>query len=187
MDRSSQSGRRNSTNTSACTPPSGRTCSKMIRQCNIRNYSIYLRQLPDGCHYLFSYFEYVRRRFCRRHGQDGSRPRDPTWWDSANRARRPCRPGAGRVVGHRWTRSSTRIDVARRFGACLRCRRAARMLDEATGSPDRRLPRMCFRRGREPRPSREIIAENHHERTLRTYPCLCHDVYCGACDVVPRG
>ena len=30
-----------------------------IRACNIRNYSIYLRRLPDGQHYLFSYFEYV--------------------------------------------------------------------------------------------------------------------------------
>ena len=32
---------------------------KMIRECNIRNYSIYLRRLPDGGHYLFSYFEYI--------------------------------------------------------------------------------------------------------------------------------
>ena len=31
----------------------------MIRQCNIRNYSIFLRRLPDGRHYLFSYFEYT--------------------------------------------------------------------------------------------------------------------------------
>ena len=29
---------------------------KMIKECNIRNYSIYLRRLPDGRHYLFSYF-----------------------------------------------------------------------------------------------------------------------------------
>ena len=29
---------------------------KMIAQCHIRNYSIYLRRLPDGRHYLFSYF-----------------------------------------------------------------------------------------------------------------------------------
>ncbi len=31
----------------------------MIHKCNIRNYSIFLRTLPDGQHYLFSYFEYV--------------------------------------------------------------------------------------------------------------------------------
>ena len=32
---------------------------KTINDCHIRNYSIYLRRLPDGRHYLFSYFEYT--------------------------------------------------------------------------------------------------------------------------------
>ena len=36
---------------------------RMISQCNIRNYSIYLRKLPDGKHYLFAYFEYVGSDF----------------------------------------------------------------------------------------------------------------------------
>jgi L-rhamnose mutarotase len=31
----------------------------MIAQCNIRKFSIYLRKLPGGQHYLFSYFEYT--------------------------------------------------------------------------------------------------------------------------------
>jgi L-rhamnose mutarotase len=35
---------------------------KMIRQCNIHNYSIYLRKLA-GQHYLFSYFEYTGTDF----------------------------------------------------------------------------------------------------------------------------
>ena len=35
----------------------------MIKQCNIQNYSIYLRRLPDGKYYLFSYFEYVGEDF----------------------------------------------------------------------------------------------------------------------------
>ena len=30
----------------------------MIHECNMRNYSIHLRKMPDGKHYLFSYFEY---------------------------------------------------------------------------------------------------------------------------------
>ncbi len=47
---------------------------KMIQQCNIRNYSIYLRQLDDGQHYLFSYFEYTGSGLRRRHGEDGRRP-----------------------------------------------------------------------------------------------------------------
>ncbi|MEI7902028.1 MAG: L-rhamnose mutarotase [bacterium] len=33
--------------------------AKILHDGNIRNYSIYLRKLPDGKHYLFSYFEYV--------------------------------------------------------------------------------------------------------------------------------
>ncbi|MEM1210916.1 MAG: L-rhamnose mutarotase [Planctomycetota bacterium] len=33
--------------------------ANMIHECNIRNYSIYLRKLPDGNVYLFSYFEYI--------------------------------------------------------------------------------------------------------------------------------
>ncbi len=32
---------------------------KMIHECNIRNYSIYLRKMPDGNFYLFSYMEYT--------------------------------------------------------------------------------------------------------------------------------
>jgi len=32
---------------------------RMIKQCNIRNYSIFAARLPDGHDYLFSYFEYV--------------------------------------------------------------------------------------------------------------------------------
>lgn len=31
----------------------------MIHDCNIRNFSICFRKLPDGAHYLFSYFEYI--------------------------------------------------------------------------------------------------------------------------------
>ena len=30
---------------------------RMIHDCHIRNYSIYFRRMPDGAHYLFSYFE----------------------------------------------------------------------------------------------------------------------------------
>jgi L-rhamnose mutarotase len=32
---------------------------KMIKKCNIRNYSIYLGELEKGKYYLFSYLEYV--------------------------------------------------------------------------------------------------------------------------------
>ena len=36
---------------------------KMIKQCHIQNYSIYLHQLDDGQHCLFSYFEYTGADF----------------------------------------------------------------------------------------------------------------------------
>lgn len=36
---------------------------QIIKEAKIRNYSIYLRRLPDGEHYLFSYFEYVGTDF----------------------------------------------------------------------------------------------------------------------------
>ncbi len=32
---------------------------KTIRECNIRNYSIYLKEVEPGNYYLFSYFEYT--------------------------------------------------------------------------------------------------------------------------------
>ncbi len=32
---------------------------RIIGECNVRNYSIYCRKLPDGKYYLFSYCEYV--------------------------------------------------------------------------------------------------------------------------------
>ncbi|MBN2269714.1 MAG: L-rhamnose mutarotase [Sedimentisphaerales bacterium] len=36
---------------------------KLIKDCNIRNYSIYLHRLDDGRHYLFAYFEYTGKDF----------------------------------------------------------------------------------------------------------------------------
>jgi L-rhamnose mutarotase len=33
--------------------------AKALHDANIRNYSIYLRKMPDGNYYLFSYLEYV--------------------------------------------------------------------------------------------------------------------------------
>ncbi len=54
---------------------------KMITECNIRNYSIYLRRLPDGNHYLFSYFEYVGEDFAADMAQMAADPTTQKWWD----------------------------------------------------------------------------------------------------------
>ncbi len=49
---------------------------KMIEECNIRNYSIYLRKMDDGVHYIFSYFEYMGDDFDADMAKNGRRPRD---------------------------------------------------------------------------------------------------------------
>jgi L-rhamnose mutarotase len=53
---------------------------KMIKQCHIRNYSIYLRRLPDGRHYLFSYFEYTGRDFAADMAKMAADPATQRWW-----------------------------------------------------------------------------------------------------------
>lgn len=72
---------------------------KMIKSCHIENYSIFLRKLPDGKHYLFSYFEYTGDDFAA----DGARmAADPTtrrWWDECI----PCQePLPDREAGEWW-------------------------------------------------------------------------------------
>ena len=53
----------------------------MIEQCNIRNYSIYLHQLDDGNHYLFSYFEYTGDDFEADMEKMAADPTTQKWWD----------------------------------------------------------------------------------------------------------
>ena len=71
----------------------------MITKCNIRNYSIYLRKLPDGKYYLFSYFEYIGDDF---KGDTAAMAADATtqkWWDVCT----PCQePLADRAESEWW-------------------------------------------------------------------------------------
>jgi L-rhamnose mutarotase len=53
---------------------------QMITECNIRNYSIYLRRLPDGKHYLFSYFEYVGEDFAADMAKMAADLLTQEWW-----------------------------------------------------------------------------------------------------------
>jgi len=53
----------------------------MIKACNIQNYSIYLRKLPDGKHYLFSYFEYTGEDFAADCAKMAADPTTQKWWD----------------------------------------------------------------------------------------------------------
>ena len=53
---------------------------KMIKQCRIQNYSIYLRQLDDGRHYLFSCFEYTGTDFAADMAKMAADPITQKWW-----------------------------------------------------------------------------------------------------------
>ncbi len=53
----------------------------MIDACQIRNYSIYLRRLPDGKQYLFSYFEYHGTDFAADMAKMAADPETLRWWD----------------------------------------------------------------------------------------------------------
>jgi L-rhamnose mutarotase len=74
--------------------------AKMITQCNFRNYSIYLRQLPDGNYYLFSYFEYTGRAFAADGAKMAADPETQRWWAVC----KPCQvPISNRKEGEWWS------------------------------------------------------------------------------------
>lgn len=58
----------------------------MIKQCGIQNYSIYLRRLPDGKYYLFSYFEYIGGDFESDMAQMAADATTQKWWEVC----KPC-------------------------------------------------------------------------------------------------
>ncbi len=72
---------------------------RTIKACNIRNYSIYLRKLPDGKHYLFSYFEYTGDDFQADAARMAADPVTQKWWAECI----PCQePLADRIEGEWW-------------------------------------------------------------------------------------
>lgn len=74
---------------------------KMIKDCNIQNYSIYLRKLPDGKHYLFSYFEYTGTDFKADMARMAADPTTLKWWSVCE----PCQvPFDDRAEGEWWTK-----------------------------------------------------------------------------------
>lgn len=69
------------------------------RDCNLQNYSIYLRKLPDGKHYLFSYFEYVGEDFDTDMARMAADPEVQKWWEEC----KPCHePLEDRADGEWW-------------------------------------------------------------------------------------
>ena len=72
---------------------------KMIRKCNIRNYSIHLRRFDDGRHFLFSYFEYAGKDFAADMKKMAADPTTQEWWKVCI----PCqRPFTSRAKGEWW-------------------------------------------------------------------------------------
>jgi L-rhamnose mutarotase len=70
-----------------------------IKDCHIRNYSIFLRRLPDGHHYLFSYFEYTGTDFTADMAKMAADPTTQRWWTFCE----PCQePLADRASGEWW-------------------------------------------------------------------------------------
>jgi L-rhamnose mutarotase len=71
----------------------------MIRQCNIRNYSIYLRKMDDGHHYLFSHFEYTGDNFEADMAKMAADRTTQKWWSLC----KPCQaPLTTRREGEWW-------------------------------------------------------------------------------------
>ncbi len=72
---------------------------RMIRECHIQNYSIFLRKLGDGQSYLFSYFEYNGADFAADMAKMAADPTTQRWWACCM----PCQePLADRAPGEWW-------------------------------------------------------------------------------------
>lgn len=71
----------------------------MIEACHFHNYSIYLRKLPDGKYYLFSYFEYTGDDFNADSAKMAADPATRRWWAVCE----PCQaPLSDRDPGEWW-------------------------------------------------------------------------------------
>ncbi len=73
---------------------------KTIKQCQISNYSIYLRKMDDGRYFLFSYFEYHGTDFAADMAKMAADPVTQRWWAVCM----PCQqPLENRVPGEWWS------------------------------------------------------------------------------------
>lgn len=73
--------------------------AKKIRECNISNYSIYMKKLDDGSYYLFSYFEYKGNDFESDMAKMAADSMTQKWWKVTD----PCqRPLENRMTGEWW-------------------------------------------------------------------------------------
>ena len=68
----------------------------MIKKCNIRNYSIYLRELELGKYYLFSYLEYVGDDFEADMKKMAADSETQRWWKETDPCQQPLPDAAAR-------------------------------------------------------------------------------------------
>lgn len=68
---------------------------KKIKQCNIRNYSIYVQKI-EGKYYLFSYFEYTGHNFDKDMAKMVADTTTQRWWKETNPAQIPLPEAAAR-------------------------------------------------------------------------------------------
>ncbi len=79
-----------------CTPPCGRRCWTSIGRCNIRNYTIFLRE-PENI--LFGTFEYHGTDFEADMARMAADPKNQEWWRLTIPCQRPLViPQGGRIV-----------------------------------------------------------------------------------------
>ncbi len=71
---------------------------KTIKDCHIRNYSIYLREIDQDRHYLFSYFEYTGENFEADMARMAADPATQKWWKETM----PCQVPIPTRSGTEW-------------------------------------------------------------------------------------
>lgn len=62
---------------------------KMIKDCHISNYSIYLREITRGDYYLFSYLEYHGDDFSTDMAKMAADPVTQKWWSVCKPCQKP--------------------------------------------------------------------------------------------------
>jgi L-rhamnose mutarotase len=72
---------------------------ELLKESNIRNYSIYLTQFDDGNYYLFSYLEYTGADAAVDFGTLGKEPVIKKWWALTDPMQTPLK---SRAEGEHW-------------------------------------------------------------------------------------
>ena len=74
---------------------------KTIKECNIQNYSIYLKQTSHNQHFLFGYFEYTGDDYDADMAKMAADPTTQAWWQLCKPCQQPLEFAA---EGEWWTR-----------------------------------------------------------------------------------